>query len=156
MKKKFVKVEAGTRSCLNCCYPQSNENYELPEDYFELILRKDVSADQKNMEEEVLKNKIKKASYWNLPINLACPIVRDLGKDVNNVLAAIIKFQQSLESLMQFYENPLPPLCITVVEFTCWMYVVLGSFALQFCSEISDEVVSDMFFVSLISTFQLS
>ena len=108
------------------------------------------------MEEEVLKNKIKKASYWNLPINLACPIVRDLGNDVNNVLAAIIKFQQSLESLMQFYENPLPPLCITVVELTCWVYVVLGAFALQFCSEISDEWWSDIFFVSLILTFQLS
>ena len=110
-----------------------------------------------NMEEKVLINKINNASYWKVPINLACPLVRDeLDKDANNVLAAIIKFQQSLESLMQFYENPLPPLCITVVEFTCWMYVVLGSFALQFCSEISDEWWSDIIFVSLILNFQLS
>ena len=144
-----IEAAEGTRSCLRCCYPQSNENYELPEDYFELIFRKDVSVAQVNMEEKVLINKINNASYWKVPINLACPLVRDeLDKDANNVLAAIIKFQQSLESLMQFYENPLPPLCITVVEFTCWMYVVLGSFALQFCSGRSDEVGSDIVFVS--------
>ena len=144
-------IEAAEDTSRSCCLRwcrKSNENYELPDDYLELILRKDVRADPKNMEEEVLKNKIKKASYWNLPINLAGPIVRDLGKDVNNVLAAIIKFQQSLESLMQFYENPFPPLCITLVRLTCWMYVVLGSFALQFCSGRSDEVGSDIVFVS--------
>eukprot|EP00093_Oithona_nana_P000390 00390.XXX_1520_1077_1 [CDS] Oithona nana genome sequencing. len=55
-------------------------------------------------------------------------------KDVKDVVATIGKFQESLHKLTKFHENPLPTLCVQVVHLACWMYVFLGSFALQTCS----------------------
>ena len=56
------------------------------------------------------------------------------GEEGKDVVAAIGKFQASLAKLMKFHENPLPTLCEQVVHLACWMYVILGSFALQTCS----------------------
>ena len=73
-----------------------------------------------------------------LPINAACTLVQantgELIKDGKDLMAAIGKFQCTLHQLMQFYENPMPCLCAQVVHLACWIYVILGSFAIQSCS----------------------
>ena len=86
-------------------------------------------ADQFNM---------KNSRNWWVPINHACGIVQDhpeMIKDVKDVVVTIGKFQESLHKLTKFHENPLPTLCVQVVHLACWMYVFLGSFALQDCSQ---------------------
>ena len=92
-----------------------------------LLLQGD--ADQFNM---------KNSRNWWVPINHACGIVQDhpeMIKDVKDVVVTIGKFQESLHKLTKFHENPLPTLCVQVVHLACWMYVFLGSFALQDCSQ---------------------
>ena len=142
--------------CCCCCHgSEANDDVEAPEDYCDLILEKD-DRRQFKMEKADLQLKLKtNSSYWNIPINQACPLVRDkLDDNASTILGAIIKFQESLENLIQFHENPFPPLCIKIVTLACWMYVALGSFALQFCSG-RDRIKNDIFFVSLIFFFKL-
>ena len=87
--------------------------------------------------EEADQFNVKSSRHWWVPINHACTLVQnhsDMIKDGKDVVAAIGKFQGSLAKLMKFHENPLPTLCEQVVHLACWMYVILGSFALQTCS----------------------
>ena len=87
--------------------------------------------------EEADQFNVKNSRHWWVPINQACQLVQDhpdMIKDGKDVVAAIGKFQASLAKLMKFHENPLPTLCEQVVHLACWMYVILGSFALQTCS----------------------
>ena len=109
------------------CYPDDSDTnaIEDPEEKG-LLLAED--ADQFNMTN---------SRYWWLPINHSCGLVQDhpeMIKDVKDVVASIGKFQESLHKLTKFHENPLPTLCVQVVHLACWMYVFLGSFALQTCS----------------------
>ena len=91
--------------------------------------------------EETEQFNLKNSRHWWVPINSACTLVRDQSdmiKDGKEVVAAIGKFQQSLAKLMKFHQNPLPTLCEQVVHLASWMYVILGSFALQDCSQTVD------------------
>ena len=88
--------------------------------------------------EETEQFNLKNSRHWWVPINSACTLVQDQSdmiKDGKEVVAAIGKFQQSLAKLMKFHQNPLPTLCEQVVHLASWMYVILGSFALQDCSQ---------------------
>ena len=81
-------------------------------------------------------DELKHSKSWSVPINQACTLARDGMKDdakAKDVITAIAKFQESLENLIHFIENPFPPLCVNMVWFVSYMYVIFGSFALQQC-----------------------
>ena len=88
--------------------------------------------------EELGQFNAKNSRHWWVPINAACTLVQantgELIRDGKDLMAAIGKFQCTLHQLMQFYENPMPCLCAQVVHLACWIYVILGSFAIQSCS----------------------
>ena len=112
---------------------------------------KNVNEDPKSyFSEDTDQFNIKNSRHWTVPINYACILVRDskLIKDTKDVMAAIIKFQQSLGNLLQFHDNPFPPLCIIVVDVVFWGYILLGTFSLQHCYEPSDNFVLGVIYVS--------
>ena len=112
---------------------------------------KNVNEDPKSyFSEDTDQFNIKNSRHWTVPINYACILVRDskLIKDTKDVMAAIIKFQQSLGNLLQFHDNPFPPLCIIVVDVVFLGYILLGTFSLQHCYEPSDNFVLGVIYVS--------
>ena len=131
-----ISKKAKKSKISSCCPDKQRVETNAIEDPEEKCLLLPEDADQFNT---------RNSRYWWVPINHACGLVQDSSqdmmiKDVKDVVAAIGKFQQSLQKLMQFHENPFPTLCVQVVHLACWMYVILGSFALQSCSGNHDAI----------------
>ena len=149
--REIIKSEQSYWSWLCCCCSDGREEGIGTPDKYDLILSKD--AHQVKIEEAMLIDKLNNSRYWFVPINQACTLIRDRPKlipDATDVMAAIMKYQNSLGNLIQFDENPFPPLCVNAVNLISWVYLSIGAFAVQHCDSFSTpENLGDWFWVNI-------
>ena len=76
------------------------------------------------------------AKHWWVPINWACKLVQmnlPMMKDAKEIIGQLNKFQNGLQKLLEYHENPLPALCAQAVHIMAWGFLITGAFTDQSC-----------------------
>jgi len=76
------------------------------------------------------------AKHWWVPINWACKLVQmnlPMMKDAKEIIGQLNKFQNGLQKLLEYHENPLPALCAQAVHIMAWGFLIIGAFTDQSC-----------------------
>ena len=73
--------------------------------------------------------------HWWVPLNWCCTMVEKKRntrvKEIKELGAKLVKFKESLDSLIRYRTNPFPALASQAVYFVTWAFTLSGAFALQ-------------------------
>ena len=97
------------------------------------------------------------AKYWGIPLNWACKKIQDNHDIMNHsyeVIDALTKHEHNLQSILEYHMNPFPNICSQAVHLAVWLYLLMSTYASQFCNGGKHHWMWLIFGVSLKKSFR--
>ena len=92
------------------------------------------------------------AKYWGIPLNWACKKIQtnhDIMNHSYEVIDALTKHEHNLQSILEYHMNPFPNICSQAVHLAVWLYLLMSTYASQFCDGGKHHLLWLIFGVSL-------